>query len=198
MKLIIGLGNPGAKYAKNHHNVGFMVIEKLIPELTNPIEKKECQAITNHGLLDGEPVVLVRPQTFMNLSGDSVIELLNFYKNRITDFIVIHDDMDLAFGRLRFKKGGSAGGHNGIKSITQRLNSEDYDRLKIAIGRPPEKMAVVNYVLQNIPAEKMPVLNQVIDTAVLGIKFWVKEGIDKTANKYNGVNFAPDKENENR
>ena len=117
MKLIVGLGNPGSKYDKTKHNAGFWVIDELIRRSENSAEKNQCQALVTTCTLYGERVMLAKPQTFMNLSGHAVSEIVNYYHDRLDDILVIHDDLDLPVGKLRFKNGGSAGGHNGIKSI---------------------------------------------------------------------------------
>ena len=118
MKMIIGLGNPGKEYAQTKHNVGFMVIDAIADDLNVAVEKKQCQALTQTANWDGQKILLVKPQTFMNLSGQAVMELLHYYNDRIDDLLVIHDDLDLPPGQLRFKQGGGAGGHNGIKNTT--------------------------------------------------------------------------------
>ena len=135
MYMIVGLGNPGKEYALTKHNVGFWVIDKIAEEMNIDVEKKQCQALTGTGFWEGKKVLLVKPQTYMNLSGQAVIQLLNYYNDKIDDIIVIHDDLDLEPGMIRFKQGGGAGGHNGIKSIASHLNSNDFDRLKLGIGR---------------------------------------------------------------
>lgn len=132
MKLIVGLGNPGSKYDKTKHNAGFWVIDELIRRSENSAEKNQCQALVTTCTLYGERVMLAKPQTFMNLSGHAVSEIVNYYHDRLDDILVIHDDLDLPVGKLRFKNGGSAGGHNGIKSIIAQLGSQDFDRLSSA------------------------------------------------------------------
>lgn len=130
MYMIVGLGNPGDKYTATKHNVGFWAIDAIADEMNVLVEKKQCQALTGTGMWHGKKVLLVKPQTFMNLSGQAVIELLNYYADQIDDLLIIHDDLDLEPGMLRFKQNGSSGGHNGIKSIAQHLNSNEFDRLK--------------------------------------------------------------------
>ena len=183
MYMIVGLGNPGKEYALTKHNVGFWVIDKIAEEMNIDVEKKQCQALTGTGFWDGKKVLLVKPQTYMNLSGQAVIQLLNYYNDKIDDIIVIHDDLDLEPGMIRFKQGGGAGGHNGIKSIASHLNSNDFDRLKLGIGRG--KNETKDYVLTPFSAAAKAELDDAVRQAVEGTKFWLQEGIQPAMNKYN-------------
>ncbi|MBZ4653400.1 MAG: peptidyl-tRNA hydrolase [Peptococcaceae bacterium] len=192
MKLIVGLGNPGKKYEKTRHNIGFMIVDELAASLGFTIEKKQNQALLGLGFLEGTKVLLAKPQTYMNKSGEAVLEVLNYYQDSIDDLIVIHDDLDMEFGRIRFKPGGGTGGHNGLKSITQMLNSPDYGRLKIGIGRPPQFMKVENYVLSEFTGAEKKVLPEVIKVAVTGVKTWCSAGIEKAMNDFNGVHIKSD------
>ncbi len=187
MKLIVGLGNPGKKYEKTRHNIGFMVLDELASILGFTIEKKQNQALLGQCFFEGTKLLLAKPQTYMNKSGEAVLELLNYYRDSIDDFIVIHDDLDMEFGRIRFKLGGGSGGHNGLKSITQMLNSPDYGRLKIGIGRPPQFMKVENYVLSEFSGAETKVLPELINAAVCGLKTWCRAGIAKAMNDFNGL-----------
>lgn len=188
MKLMVGLGNPGPRYENNRHNIGFMVVDYLASELNISLTKKQCQAIVGQGLINGEKALLVKPQTYMNNSGESVLELINYYRDSIEDFIIIHDDLDLEFGRIRFKDGGGTGGHNGLKSISRLLNSSDYSRLKIGIGRNPSYMKVENYVLSDFAAAgEKTILPDLVKISAQGLKAWFKEGLGKAMNDYNGV-----------
>ena len=170
MRLIVGLGNPGDKYDKTKHNAGFWV------------EKKQCQAILIQCTLNGEKVLLAKPQTFMNLSGHAVNEIINYYHDRLDDLLVIHDDLDLPVGKLRFKSGGSAGGHNGIKSIIAQLNSSDFDHLKIGIGKVGN---AIDYVMSPFHGEDLEKMNEAIIKAADGVECWLKEGLVKSMNKFN-------------
>lgn len=187
MKLLVGLGNPGARYEKNRHNMGFMVIDALAQQGGVSVNKKQGQALIGQMFISGKKVLLVKPQTYMNLSGQAVMELLNYYQDRIDDIIVIHDDLDLEFGRLRFKRGGGTGGHNGLKSISRMLNSPDYSRLKIGIGKPPDAMKVENYVLSDFLPEESIDLPQLIQQSLEGLRTWCLEGIEKAMNKFNAI-----------
>lgn len=198
MKLLVGLGNPGARYEKTRHNIGFMVLDLLATELGIAITKKQCQALLGQGMWGSRKVMLAKPQTFMNKSGDSVLEILNFYQDGISDLIIIHDDLDLDFGRIRFKQGGGTGGHNGLKSITQQLNSPDYSRLKMGISRNPSLMKVENYVLSDFLPEEKKFLPEVLKSAVRGLATWSMDGISKAMNEHNAGEIKVIKEESNR
>ena len=151
MLLIAGLGNPGAQYARNRHNIGFMAVDEIHARHRFSPWAKKFQGLISEGMIDGEKVLLLKPQTFMNLSGQSVGEAMRFYKLALGDLIVVYDELDLPPAKLRIKAGGSANGHNGIKSIDSHmhglLNSKDYRRLRLGIGHPGAKELVHNYVL---------------------------------------------------
>jgi PTH1 family peptidyl-tRNA hydrolase len=191
LKLIVGLGNPGLTYAHTRHNVGFMLADRLAELSDGSGERKQGQALVRWANAGGSRLLLAKPQTFMNLSGDSVWELVNFYKDGIEDLIIIHDDLDLPLGKMRFKNGGGAGGHRGLKSISQRLGSDQYDRLKIGIGRPPEKMTTEAYVLQAFSIEEKGILDKVLDKAAEGLRYWLTEGCDPAMNKFNAADLRP-------
>jgi len=182
--MIVGLGNPGQRYENTRHNVGFWVIDKIAETLNVKVDKKQAQALVQTAFWDGKKVLLVKPQTYMNLSGQAVMELINFYQDQIEDFIVIHDDLDLPPGQLRFKSGGGTGGHNGLKSIIQYINSQEFDRLKIGIGRP-QHPNVKDFVLTGFSKEEKESIDQEIKRAVEGIKVWMNEGIEKAMNNFN-------------
>lgn len=184
MKMIVGLGNPGKEYVQTKHNVGFMVIDKIAEELNTSVEKRQCQAFTQVSTWDGEKILLVKPQTYMNLSGQSVMELLNYYKDKIDDILIIHDDLDLPTGQLRFKQGGGAGGHNGIKNIIAHLNSNDFDRLKIGIGRG--KGETKDYVLTPFAGIDKKLIEEAVIQSVEAVETWLHHGIAKAMNQYNG------------
>ena len=183
MKMIIGLGNPGKEYAQTKHNVGFMVVDAIADELNVSVEKRQCQAFTQMTTWDGEKILLVKPQTYMNLSGQAVMELLNYYKDKIDDLLVIHDDLDLPPGQLRFKQGGGAGGHNGIKNIIAHLNSNDFDRLKIGIGR--DKNETKDYVLTPFAGTDKKQIDEAVALSVDAVKMWLQQGIAPAMNQYN-------------
>lgn len=183
MFLILGLGNPGKKYEKTKHNVGFWVIDNLAEELGIDLTQKKFRSLFGTGTYKGNKVILIKPETYMNLSGEALSEVLNFYTDQIEDIIVVHDDLDLSKGVLKFKSGGGLAGHNGLKSIAQHLNSNDFDRVRIGIGRPEEKK-VVDYVLEPFKEGEAEVL-EASRLAVDGIKVWIDEGIDKAMAGFN-------------
>ncbi|MDD2400887.1 MAG: aminoacyl-tRNA hydrolase [Clostridia bacterium] len=189
MKLIVGLGNPGDEYKKTRHNIGFMVLDALTACYRIDKEKKQCKALLGQGNIEGQKIMIAKPQTYMNNSGEAVLEILNYYKNAFDDFIIIHDDLDMDCGRIRFKRGGGSGGHNGLKSITKMLNSDDYSRLKIGIGRPPKPMKTEDYVLGTFSKEEREYIPDIINAALNGLKMWCSKDIDDVMNEYNGVNI---------
>jgi len=189
VKLIVGLGNPGDEYKKTRHNIGFMVLDSLTDCWRIDKEKKQCKSLLGQGNIEGQKIMIAKPQTYMNNSGEAVLEILNYYKNAFDDFIIIHDDLDMDCGRIRFKRGGGSGGHNGLKSITKMLNSDDYSRLKIGIGRPPKPMKTEDYVLGNFSKEEREYIPDIVNAALNGLKMWCSNNIDDVMNEYNGVNI---------
>lgn len=183
MKMIVGLGNPGKEYAKTRHNIGFMAIDRLAEAHGISVSKKECQALTGKGRIDGEQVLLVKPQTYMNNSGQAVGELIHYY-DTIDDFIIIYDDMDIPVGSIRFKQKGSAGGHNGIKSVIAHLNSQVFDRLKVGIGHDDNKN-VVAHVLSGFNKEQADEIDKIMSNVDEWMRYWLKNGIVATMNQYN-------------
>jgi PTH1 family peptidyl-tRNA hydrolase len=185
VKVIVGLGNPGREYAQTRHNVGFMVVNRLAQRLGAPTSKVRFRAQISEAVSNGEKTILVEPQTYMNLSGHSVREVINWYKCPREDLIVIADDLDLAFGTLRMRARGSAGGHNGLKSIFEQLGTEEISRLKIGIGRGPG--AVIARVLSRFSPEEEAELPGLIDRAVESVLLWQSQGIIAAMNAINGV-----------
>ncbi len=180
MHLIVGLGNPGAKYAKNRHNIGFMVVDRLIDRLDPlSISKREFKG----ELYKAGDILLLKPLTFMNLSGQSVAAVKNFYKIDIGDIIVIHDDLDLGLGALRFKRGGSSGGHNGLKSIDQMVGQE-YIRIRFGIGRPERKEQVISYVLSDFTQKELECIEPSIQKAADAALALTKEPLEKVRAEY--------------
>ena len=186
MKMIIGLGNPGKEYAQTKHNVGFMVIDAIADELNVAVEKKQCQALTQTANWDGQKILLVKPQTFMNLSGQAVMELLHYYNDRIDDLLVIHDDLDLPPGQLRFKQGGGAGGHNGIKNIIAHLGTQEFPRIKVGVGDKPPRMDLADYVLSRFSKEDREKMEQAFKDAAEAVEVMITEGADAAMNQFNG------------
>jgi PTH1 family peptidyl-tRNA hydrolase len=188
VKVIVGLGNPGREYAQTRHNVGFMVVNRLAQRLGAPTSKQRFRAQLIETVSNGEKTILVEPQTYMNLSGNSVREVINWYKCPLEDLIVIADDLDLSFGTLRMRARGSAGGHNGLKSIFEQLGTEEISRLKIGIGRGPG--AVIARVLSRFSPEEEAELPALVDRAVESILLWQSQGIIAAMNAINGLTKA--------
>ena len=191
MKLIVGLGNPGTQYETTRHNIGFMCVDYLISEwgARGPTIKNQAQVFQAE--FEGEPVLLIKPQTFMNLSGRSVSPFYSFYKCAPSDVIVIHDELDVLPGEIRFKTGGSAGGHNGLKSIDECLGagSQNYHRVRLGIGHPRNfnlRMDVADYVLGRIPDSEWDGLPDLFKKADGGIRLILKGKIGEAMNKFHG------------
>lgn len=185
MKLIIGLGNPGGKYEDTRHNVGFSYLDCLAKKHFIRMKKLECRALTGVGRISGQEVLLAKPQTFMNLSGESVYALCKKYHCTPKDVIVLYDDISLELGRLRIRKKGSAGGHNGIKSIIYQLESDEFPRLKIGVGAPPHKeMDLADFVLSTFSGEELDTMISLIPTVCDAVEMMLVD-IDQAMNQYN-------------
>lgn len=186
MKLIVGLGNPGPEYAYTRHNLGFRVIDQLASRLAVSLEKEECHAKTGRAHWRGHLLLLAQPQTFMNRSGLAVQALVAYYKIPLHDLIVIYDDLALAPGRLRIRGKGSAGGHNGVRSIIHYLRTDEFPRLRIGIGPVPEGWTGVDYVLGEV-ARDDAVLNTAIERAADAVLCWAAEGLEVAMRTFNGA-----------
>lgn len=184
MKLVVGLGNPGAKYAATRHNVGFMVVDRLAERAGVAVTKKQCSALTAIATIAGEKVCLAKPQTYMNLSGDAVGCLLRYYKLTPLDLLVVYDERDLPLGKIRLREKGSAGGHRGMESIIGVMGSSDFPRLRIGIGRPRE-MGAVEHVLGAFSSEERAVAVEAICRATEAVEMALREGLDAAMNRYN-------------
>lgn len=183
-KLIVGLGNPGPQYSWTRHNAGFMVLDRLSRLSGIPVTRKAFSGLAGDGNWAGERLYLLKPQTFMNLSGRSVAEALRFYKLSLSDLIVIHDDLDIPFGKVKLKEGGGHGGHNGLRSLAQELGSSAYARIRIGIGRPVHG-DVVNFVLASFAKDEMDALLPVLDGALDALEMMIKEGMPKAMSIFN-------------
>jgi len=184
--LLIGLGNPGREYRDNRHNVGFMLIDRLIVRLNARGMKVQSKAIVTTATHEDRKLILAKPQTYMNLSGQSAQGLLNFYKLPMENMLVAHDDLDLPFGTIRIRPGGGPGGQKGMASTIERLGTKDFPRLRIGIGRPPGRMDPAAYVLQDFSRDEMKTLSEVVDRAAEAALSFVVDGLNKAMNKYNG------------
>lgn len=186
MYIIVGLGNPENEYANTRHNMGFDTINKLASEYSIEINKNKFKGIYGTGIIENEKVILLKPQTYMNLSGESVIEAMNFYKEDLEHLIIIYDDMDVEQGKIKIRKKGGAGSHNGMKSIIQNINSEDFARIRVGIGKPNDKIDRINYVIGKIQSEEIrEILNKGTEQAKQAIVEIIKNGVDSAMNKFN-------------
>lgn len=185
MKMIVGLGNIGPQYDRTRHNTGFMAAEAFASEHGILINTRKMDAKYGTGVVNGTKVMVVQPTTFMNESGRAVHPLMKYFDVSIDDVIIVHDDMDLPVGKVRFRDKGSAGGHNGIKSIIEHLGTKEFARLKVGIEHP-KQTKVVDYVLGRFTSDQQPMINQALDTAVAGLDDWIA-GMSMTEleNKYN-------------
>ena len=184
MKILVGLGNPGNEYSDTRHNVGFMAIDELARRWGIHTWKKKSQALVAE-YRGEEPVVLIKPQTYMNLSGVAVGELARWYKVAAEDIIVIFDDMDLPIGRLRLRTKGGSGGHRGIESLLTHLGKDGFSRIRIGIDRPPTNWQVADYVLSRFTTEEQPLLTESLSRAAEAGECIVKQGMMKAMNLYN-------------
>ena len=185
--LIAGLGNPGREYRRNRHNVGFLAVEHLSDFFKIPLGKVQSQALTGSGLVKGEKVLLVKPQTFMNLSGNAVNSLRNYYKIEINHLLIIHDDIDIPLGSIRIRSQGGAGGQKGMVSIIERLGTNNFPRARLGIGRPPGQMPAADYVLENFFPEENDILSQVFERVKTAVETYILEGIEPAMTRFNGV-----------
>ena len=185
MYLIVGLGNPEEEYSKTRHNMGFNVINKLADEYKIEVKQKKFQALFGSGMIGKNKVILLKPQTYMNLSGQSVREVVDFYKISIDEILVIYDDMDIEPGKIKIRKKGSSGGHNGIKNIIQEIKTENFSRIRVGIGRTQLKGDDINYVIGAIPKEEISKLEDGIEKAEKAVIDLLNNGIDYAMNKYN-------------
>lgn len=185
MKLIAGLGNVGDKYCFTRHNAGFMVLDKwALDEGLSFREEKKLKCFLTKLRYNNEDLLLVKPTTFMNLSGEAVRAVMDYYKIEVKDILIIYDDIALDLGRIRFRANGSDGGHNGIKSIIQHVGTKDFDRLKVGIG-PQPNIPSENYVLQNFPQEQHEELKDVLKKSIEAVEYYLKNDIQKAQNLFN-------------
>lgn len=185
MFIIVGLGNPSKTYSGTRHNVGFEVIDRLSREYNISVDMKKHKAVCGKGTIEGIKVILAKPQTFMNLSGESVRELMDYYKAEDHELIVIYDDISLDPGQLRIRMKGSAGGHNGIKNIIAHLGTQEFWRIKVGIGEKPKGWDLADYVLSRFQGEEKDAMEEAFDKAAEAVKVMITEGINEAMNKYN-------------
>lgn len=184
MKIIVGLGNPGIPYRMTRHNIGFLAVDRLAKVNRTPIRTKRFKSLFGTGWIDSQQVVFVKPMTFMNRSGEAVRGVADFFGSTIEDLVVLHDDLDLPFGRLRFKQRGGDGGHQGLRSIIDRMGGNNFLRLKIGIGRPPQGMDPADYVLETFDRDEQSQLDQILSQAAEAVKVMFLEGLEKAMNRF--------------
>lgn len=185
MYLIVGLGNPGVRYARNRHNVGARCVSRLAAVHGLAFARRQKNARVAQGTIGGCPVLLAIPQTFMNESGRAVAPLARFYRVPTENLLVIYDDLDLPPGSLRLRPEGSSGGHRGMRSVIEHLGTQAFPRLRIGIGRPPGQMDPADYVLQDFSSEEDAIIEEAIERAVAAIQTWLTEGLEKAMSLYN-------------
>lgn len=174
MKMIVGLGNPGAKYKNTKHNIGFIAVDEFAIQHKMEFSKTKFESLYAEAFIGTEKVLLVKPQTFMNDSGRAVRQLMDYYNVEVEDLIVIYDDLDLPVGKLRLRQKGSAGGHNGIKSIIQHIDTSDFNRIRIGIDRPIGKQTVIQHVLSGFPKSQHEELLITIKDCVAAVEYWIE------------------------
>ena len=186
MKLVVGLGNPTKQYDKTRHNVGFDVIDVLADKYNIAVDTIKHKGMYGKGRIEGQNVVLLKPMTYMNLSGESVVAVANYYKIAPKDIIVIYDDINLDVGRLRIREKGSAGGHNGIKNIIAQLGTDGFPRIRVGVGMKPSKMDLADYVLSHFTKEERIEMELGFDKACDALVYMLQDDIAKAMNDYNG------------
>lgn len=184
--LLIGLGNPGRAYRDNRHNFGFMLIDRLCVRLNARGMKLQSKAIVTSAMYQDRKLLLAKPQTYMNLSGQSIQGLAHFYKLALDKLLVAHDDLDIPFGAIRIRPGGGPGGQKGVASAIERLGTKDFARLRLGIGRPPGRMDPADYVLQDFSRAELQDVSAVLDRAADAALGFVTDGLDKTMSRFNG------------
>ena len=185
MYLIVGLGNPEEEYSKTRHNMGFNTINKISQQYNIEVKQNKFQALYGSGMIEKEKVILLKPQTYMNLSGESVKEVAEFYNLKPEEIIVIYDDIDIEKGHIKIRKKGGAGSHNGMKSVVEELQSTDFARIRVGIGQPEFKSDMINYVIGKVSQEEQEILQQGVEKAAKAVEEILKNGIDIAMNKFN-------------
>lgn len=189
--LIVGLGNPGREYRNNRHNIGFMVLDQLAKELNLSFGRVEHKSVVAKGSYQNQPIILAKPQTYMNLSGGAVCSLLRYYRIPLNRLLVVFDDVDLPWETMRLRPAGGSGGHKGVQSIIQALGSEDFPRLRLGIGRPPGRRQAAHYVLKDFSPTEEEALAFVLQKAVQAILTFVTQGLETAMNRFNSSNTEP-------
>lgn len=186
MYIIVGLGNPGKKYEHTRHNVGFDVIDRFAEKHDIKVDRLKHKALIGESRISGEKVVLIKPQTYMNLSGESLISAVNFYKPDMDKVVVVYDDIDIDIGHIRIRKKGSAGSHNGMKSIISNLSTQDFPRFRVGVGRPDSGRDLADFVLSRVSKTEEDKMMESIDNTVSALEVMIESDLDLAMNKYNG------------
>ncbi len=184
--LIAGLGNPGREYRENRHNVGFMLVDRVAQVYGIKISKVQSKALIGSGQVEGQKAILAKPQTYMNLSGQSISGLVRFYKIPLSNVLLAHDDLDLPVGTLRLRPSGGSAGQKGVASTIEQLGTPEFARMRIGIGRPPGQMDAAAYVLQDFSKLDREILDATLDRAVKAVQAFVERGLETAMNLYNG------------
>lgn len=185
MKIIIGLGNPGKQYEKTRHNIGFEVIDDLSRAWGIELNQAKHKGLYGVGHVNGERVLLLKPLTYMNLSGESISAVMNFFKVEVDDIVILYDDLDMPVGKVRLRQKGSAGGHNGIKSTIAHLGTQEFNRIRIGIGRPEGQRAITDYVLGRFTAEEWTTMDSAINHCRKACEEWLEKPFLQVMNTYN-------------
>ena len=185
MYLIVGLGNPEEEYFRTRHNMGFDTINQIAEKYEIKVNKTKFNSLYGMGEIEGQKVILLKPQTYMNLSGTAIRDFMNFYKIPPENILVIFDDLDIEAGIIKIRKRGGPGTHNGMKSVVSEINTENFARIRIGIGMSQYKSDLLNYILTRIPEEEYKVLKTAINNAAEAVSVIIKNGIDKAMNQYN-------------
>lgn len=185
MKIIVGLGNPGKEYENTRHNLGYMVLDKLAESLNIKVNKERLYGLIGDKKIEGEKVLLVKPLTYMNLSGNCVERVLKYYKATPNDLVIIYDDIDIAVGKIRVKPNGNPGTHNGMKDITQKLGTKEFARVRIGSGKPRENQDLAEYVLSNISKEEKELIDKSIENGAKAVLEIINNDIESAMNHYN-------------
>ena len=187
MKLVVGLGNPGKKYERTRHNIGFLIIDHIASQNEIKVSTSRCNALVGEWSSRGDKIVFAKPQTYMNRSGESVKALMRWFHATPDDVVVVYDDLDLPFGRIRIRAKGSAGGHRGVASIMESLAGAPFCRVRVGIGRPPTGMDPADYVLEPFSAQEIAELDDVVSRAVQALMCLLQEGNQRAMAQFNGV-----------
>lgn len=185
--LIVGLGNPGPQYRHTRHNIGFLLLDQLAARLGVKFSRLESRALVTKAEHLGRRIILAKPQTYMNLSGQAASALLRYYKVPLQNLMVVYDDVDLPLGTLRLRYAGGSAGQKGMASIIERLGSQDFPRLRLGIGRPPGRMDAADYVLQDFPAAETETLNAVLGKGAEAVLVFIASGLNQAMNQFNGM-----------